>query len=148
MIIRSPAFANNETMPSLYARQGGDISPPLQFNDVPAGTKSLALVCHDPDAPRTEGWTHWVVWGIDPTVKGFPEGGVPAGATQGTTDWGETKWGGPQPPSGTHHYNFYLYALDILLGLPATTMRQQLEQAMRGHVIETATLTGLFSAGA
>lgn len=146
MNISSTAFGNNGYIPAKYSRKGGDNSPPLQFSDVSSGVKSLALVCHDPDAPRAEGWTHWVVWNIAPNVAGFAEGVVSAGAVQGTIDWGETKWGGPQPPSGTHRYIFYLYALDTVLDLPASAKRQQLEQAMNGHVVDKATLTGLYSA--
>lgn len=133
MNVSSPVFNNNESMPARFSRQGGDISPPLVFSDAPAGAKSLALVCHDPDAPRAQGWTHWVAWNIAPNVAGFDEGNVPETVVQGTTDWIETKWGGPQPPSGTHRYIFYLYALDIAIDLPAATMRDGLEQAINGH---------------
>lgn len=146
MIITSTSFSNGGTIPPKYSRQGGDISPPLTFSDMPTGVKGLALICHDPDAPRANGWTHWVVWNIAPTTLCFVDGGVPEYVVQGTTDWGETKWGGPQPPSGTHRYIFYLYALDTTLDLPVTTGRASLERAMQGHIVATATLTGLFSA--
>lgn len=146
MNINSPAFSDNEPMPARFSRQGGNASPPLVFGDVPVGAKSLALVCHDPDAPRTEGWTHWVLWNIAPDMRGFDEASVSHGVVQGTTDWGETKWGGPQPPSGTHRYVFYLYALDMTPDLYPTATRSDLERAINGHVVDTATLTGLFSA--
>ena len=127
-------------------RMSGDASPPLQLSDVPSGAKSLALICHDPDAPRENGFTHWVVWNIAPNVGEFAENAVPEGAVQGTADFGATGWGGPKPPSGTHRYIFYLYALDTVLDLPVSTMRPQLQQAMQGHIVDEAVLTGLFSA--
>lgn len=146
MDIISPAFSDGGYMPEAFARDGGDISPPLEFANVPEGAASLALICHDPDAPRAEGWTHWVLWNIPPDAGGFAQGSVPDGAVQGTTDWNEAKWGGPQPPSGTHRYIFYLYALDTLLDLPTTTAHKDLEQAMQGYVLEVASMTGLYSA--
>ena len=146
MDITSPAFSNDEYIPETYACKGDNVSPPLEFANVLHGTASLALVCHDPDAPGAEGWTHWVVWNIPPDAGGFEQGEIPDGAVQGTTDRNENKWGGPLPPSGTHRYIFYLYALNTELDLPNTTTRNDLEHAMQGHVLETATLTGLFSA--
>lgn len=142
----STAFEDGGVLPVKYSRRGGDVSPPLTFSDVPESAESLALICHDPDAPRVEGWTHWVVWNVPANVSGFAENKIPADAVQGRTDYGENHWGGPQPPSGTHRYIFYLYALDSMLELPSSTTREQLEVAMNGHVFKMAMLTGLFSA--
>lgn len=87
MRLSSPAFDDNTLIPKQYSRLGGDVSPPLEIGDVPNGAASLALVCHDPDAPYAHGWTHWVVWNIPPTVTNVPEGTVPFGSVQGVTDW-------------------------------------------------------------
>lgn len=146
MKLTSPAFTDNGMMPEQYSHDGGNVSPPLAFADVPSGTKSLALVCHDPDAPRADGFTHWVVWNIPADANGCNENEVPHGAVQGMADWGDRAWGGPKPPSGTHHYNFTLYALDTMLDLPPLASRMELEQAMNGHVLDHAMLTGLYSA--
>lgn len=146
MNISSSAFKSGEYIPKKYSKRGGNVSPPLSFSDLPANTKSLALICHDPDAPGKDGFTHWVVWNINPEIKEIYEGILPAGAVQGTSDWNSHDWGGPQPPSGTHRYNFHLYALDKILDLPLETDRIGLEKAMSEHVIESAVLTGLFGA--
>lgn len=146
MNITSPAFKDNEPMPLKYSRRGGDASPPLVFSDVPTEAKSLALVCHDPDAPRAGGFTHWLVWNIAPNCTGFEENSVPSGAVQAVTDWGENNWGGPQPPSGTHRYIFTLYALDISIDLSPTADKNELDQAMYSHVISSTSLVGLFGA--
>lgn len=146
MRITSPAFENNTSIPAKYSRRGEDVSPPLDFAEVLPSARSLALICHDPDAPHAEGWIHWVVWNIPPDAKGLAENAIPAGVMQGVNDSGGSGWSGPQPPSGTHHYIFYLFALDTMLDLPRNTNRQQLESAINGHILETATLTGFFSA--
>lgn len=146
MKITSPAFEDNTPIPAKYTPYGANASPPLDFTDVSPMAKSLALVCHDPDAPHAEGWTHWVVWNIAPDAKGFAEDYVPKGAVQGVNDGGKNGWSGPQPPSGTHHYVFYLFAIDTTLTLSPGSGRQELESAINGHIVETATLTGLFSA--
>lgn len=145
MNISSPVFHDGERLPANYSRLGGDQMLQLVFENAPEGAQSLALICHDPDAPRPEGWTHWLVWNIDPSVIEFPSEQILANVVQGKNDWGENHWGGPQPPSGTHRYIFYLYALDTTLELPPSTMRNELETAMKDHILETATLTGLFS---
>lgn len=131
MKLSSTAFQNNAIIPARYTCDGVNVNPPLTISDVPAGTQSLALIVHDPDAPRGD-WTHWLVWGIDSTTTTIAEDSVPAGAIQGVTDFGSAAWGGPCPPSGTHRYVFKLYALDAKLEL----------SARQGHILEEAELVG------
>lgn len=145
MNLSSPAFGNGEMIPAKYSRRGRDISPPLNIEDIPAGAKSLALICNDPDAAKASGFTHWLVWNIPPSTQKIAEGSVPDGAIQGLTDWGENKWGGPQPPSGMHRYFFTLYALDSLLNIPSSSDKSALEAAMEGYVISSATLMGTYN---
>lgn len=131
MKLTSPAFQNNAVIPARYTCDGENVNPPLTISEVPAGTQSLALIVHDPDAPRGN-WTHWLLWNIDPATTSIAENSVPAGAVQGVTDFGSAAWGGPCPPSGTHRYIFTLYALDAKLDL----------SAMQGHILEEAELVG------
>ncbi len=152
--IESPAFIGGGTIPKLYTCDGKDISPPLAWSGVPEATRSLALICEDPDAPRGT-WTHWVIFDIPATVKGLGEGiptkervtvadgGEPA--RQGTNDFGKIGYGGPCPPSGTHHYIFRIYALDTGLGLGPKTSRQDLLRSIKGHILAEGQLTGLYS---
>lgn len=146
MKVSSSAFDDGGYIPAKYSKKGGNISPPLSIAEIPDGTKSLALICHDPDAPIEGGFTHWVVWNIAPETTEILENSIPAGSVQGLSDWKTNTWGGPQPPSGTHRYDFYLYALDTDLNLPANTDRGGLEAAMGGHIIDTSKITGLYSA--
>ena len=144
MKISSPVFQNNGNIPPKYTCDGENASPPLEISDVPAEAQSLALVLHDPDAPLAEGFTHWVVWNIDPAVKDIPENSSPDGAIQGTTSSGRTGYTGPCPPSGTHHYEFRLYALDTKFDLDSSAKKDDLEKAMEGHTVEQTLLTGLY----
>lgn len=144
MKIRSLAFEDGDKIPRRYARRGEDISPPLEFANAPKEAKSLALICHDPDAPIEGGYTHWVVWNLPPDLPGIEAGALPADAVEGMTDWGVPGWGGPQPPSGVHRYIFYLYALDRELDLPTSTDKTELEQIIKPHILAQAKLIGLF----
>ena len=147
--LRSSAFSDGGRIPSKYTCDGKDTSPPLSWTGMPAGGKSLALTCDDPDAPRGL-WVHWVVFDLPPSATGLPEG-VPAtpeisgGGRQGKNDFGKIGYGGPCPPSGTHRYVFTLYALDSTLGIPAGAARQDLLAAMRNRALGEATLTGTYS---
>ncbi len=141
--ISSPQFAHNESIPAKYTCDGADASPPLKIEGVPGGTKALALVVDDPDAPAGT-WVHWVVWDIPPETGEIRENSVPAGASQGKNDWGRNSYGGPCPPSGSHRYFFKLYALDATLNLGADTTKKGLEKAMEGHVIARAELIGVY----
>jgi Raf kinase inhibitor-like YbhB/YbcL family protein len=144
MKITSSAFKNNENVPSKYTCDGNNINPPLTFSDVPKNTKSLVLIVDDPDAPAGI-WTHWTLWNIPPDTQIIPEGSEPSSTVQGKTSFGTNKYGGPCPPSGTHHYYFKLYALDSVLNLSEKTDSGNLQKAMSGHVIEQTQLVGLYS---
>lgn len=144
MIIASEAFHNDEYIPGKYTCDGLNMNPPLRFAEIPEGTLSLALIADDPDAVSGD-WSHWVVWNIRPDTSAVQENSVPAGATVGKNDFGNNGYGGPCPPSDTHHYEFKLYALDTMLGLPKNTGKKELMEAMQGHVIIEAKLTGLYS---
>lgn len=143
MKISSPAFVENGAIPAQYTCDGQDANPPLQIENVPGETRSLALIVDDPDAPGGM-WVHWVVWNIDPTSREVGENSVPAGAVQGKNDWRRNSYGGPCPPSGTHRYFFKLYALDTTLNLGAGTTKADLEKAMKGHVLAQTQLIGVY----
>jgi Raf kinase inhibitor-like YbhB/YbcL family protein len=146
MRITSTAFRDREFIPRQYSRYGEDKSPPLHIEDVPANTRSLALIVDDPDAPGGL-FTHWVVFDMDPKTVDLGEDHAPeAPARQGQNSWGEAQYGGPRPPSGEHRYFFHLYALDRTVDVPRGSTRAQVEQAMNGHVLETAELMGRYAA--
>lgn len=142
--LTSPAFTNNATIPVRYTCQGDNTNPPLDIEGTPTRAESLALIMHDPDAPSGD-FTHWLIWNIDTSIRQIDENSLPGGTTQGTTSFGQTQYGGPCPPSGTHHYVFDLYALDTNLNLPSSSSQADLRQTMQGHILDQATLTGLFS---
>lgn len=148
MRIESRAFEAGRPIPLEHGCAGANVSPELHWQEVPAGTESLALVCDDPDAPRRV-WVHWVLYDLSPALEGLPErlpsaSSVPQGGIQGRNDFGELGYGGPCPPSGTHRYVFKLYALDRRLGLAPGATKDQLLAAMRGHVLAEAELTGTY----
>jgi Raf kinase inhibitor-like YbhB/YbcL family protein len=152
MTITSTAFAAGGSIPALHTCEGRDVSPPLAWSGVPAGTKSLALVVDDPDAPDPAApqttWVHWVLYDIVPTAGGLPEAAgpatLPAGTLEGVNDWGRTGYGGPCPPVGRHRYFHKLYALDVVLADLGRPNKAALEKAMRGHVLAEATLIGTY----
>lgn len=147
--VTSTAFQEGQPIPAQYTADGKDVSPPLSWGGVPAGTRSLALVCEDPDAPRGT-WTHWVLFNLPADAAGLPEGvppeaKLPSGAMQGTNDFHKVGYGGPSPPPGKpHRYFFKLYALDTALSLPSSTTRQQLQSAVQGHVLAEGQLMGTY----
>jgi Raf kinase inhibitor-like YbhB/YbcL family protein len=137
--ITSTAFTEGAAIPRRYTGQGDDISPPLAWNHAPAGTRSFALVCDDPDAPAGT-WVHWVVYNIPADTTSLPEAfsagkKIPSGAVQGTNSWQRLGYGGPMPPSGTHRYFFKIYALDTVLQLEPGQTQKALLEAMEGHVL-------------
>jgi Raf kinase inhibitor-like YbhB/YbcL family protein len=148
MEIKSSAFGSGEMIAAKYTCDGADFSPPLEWSGGPAGTKSLALICDDPDAPM-ETWVHWVIYNIPPTAAILAEGitrekELPGGGTQGVNDFRKIGYGGPCPPAGTHRYFFKLYALDAMLGLKPGITKDQLLKAMRGHILAEAQLMGTY----
>ena len=143
MKISSPAFAENSKIPKSYTCDGENASPPLTVADVPEGTKSLALIADDPDAPAGT-WVHWVVWNIDAGTRQIKAGALPAGAVQGVNSFGKSGYGGPCPPSGSHRYFFKLYALDTVLNLDPRATKADLEKGMKGHVVAEARTVGKY----
>ena len=141
--LTSPAFANKETIPTRFTCDGKDLSPPLTFGPIPKGTRSLALIVDDPDAPAGT-WVHWLVWNIPPQTRQLEESALPPEAKQGLNDWRRNEYGGPCPPTGKHRYLFRLYALDTVLLLPATANRSALDRAMKKHIIGSGTLLGTY----
>lgn len=148
--LTSPAFEDGERIPEEYGYSAANTNPPLEIANVPAETESLLLIVDDPDAedPAGKVWDHWVVWDIPPDITQIPEGWDPAdtGATEGQNDYGETGWGGPNPPDREHTYRFLLYALDAELGLSPSAGKDDTYDAAGGHVVEKAELTGTYPA--
>jgi len=142
MKITSTVFEHNQKIPSKYTCDADNISPELSFSDVSEDAKSLVLISHDPDAPRPGGWIHWVVINMDPTTTGIGENSKPSSGLETTTSFGQPGYGGPCPPSGSHRYYFYLYALDTTLDLDAEATKAEVETAMEGHILEKAELMG------
>jgi len=143
MKISSPAFENNESIPSKYTCEGENINPPLLIENVPSETKSLVLIVDDPDAPRGT-FIHWVVFNIPPQTKLIEENSIPEGALLGKNDANDSQYYGPCPPSGKHRYFFHLYALDIALDLKNGTDLSEIKSAMRNHILDETELIGTY----
>ena len=152
LTIRSPAFSHGGAIPPLHTCQGKDVSPALEFSGAPAGTRSLALVVHDPDAPDPKApridWVHWLLYNLPPDCKGLVQGvsesALPPGTLPAVTDFRRTGYGGPCPPIGTHRYFFVLHALDVVLPDLGTPARPRLEGEFKGHVLARAELMGTY----
>lgn len=140
--ITSSAFPDNGNIPIKYTCEGEQVSPPLNIAGIPSETKSLALIVHDPDASMKGGFTHWLVWNIDPSTPSIPEGFN--GAAQGLNGAQKTGYIGMCPPTGTHHYHFMVYALDTKLDISKQTGKDGLEKAMKGHILAKGELIGLY----
>lgn len=147
--ISTGAFTDGAKIPEKYTCSGAGVSPALSWSEPPEGTKSLALILEDPDAPGGT-WYHWLLWNIPGQAGGIaehaaPTGELPGGMVQGRNSFGKTGYGGPCPPQGhMHRYVFHLYALDRMLMLPAGATHLELEHAMRGHVKGEAQWMGRF----
>jgi Raf kinase inhibitor-like YbhB/YbcL family protein len=152
MSITSSSFPHNGVIPTRHTCEGHDASPELLLTGVPAGTKSLALIVDDPDAPDPAApkrvWVHWVLYNIPAPSSGLPEGiateDLPPGTQEGVNDWQRTGYGGPCPPIGNHRYFFKLYALDTVLPDLKRPTKAKLEEAMGAHIIATAELIGRY----
>ncbi len=150
--LNSPVFAHQGAIPKNYTCQGKDISPALKWSGLPDGTKSLALIIDDPDAPDPAApqrvWVHWVLYNIPASANGMPEAvtatTLPRGTREGTNDWGRVGYGGPCPPVGRHRYFHKLYALDTVLPDLRQPTKAALEKAMEGHVLEKVELIGTY----
>jgi Raf kinase inhibitor-like YbhB/YbcL family protein len=148
--LHSTAFVHQGEIPSRFTCQGENVSPQLSWSGVPPGTRSLALIVDDPDAPDPAApkmtWVHWVLYNLPPATAELAEAlqTLPAGTEEGLNDWKRTGYGGPCPPIGRHRYFHKLYALDTLLDGLQQPSKQQLEAAMEGHILARAELVGTY----
>jgi Raf kinase inhibitor-like YbhB/YbcL family protein len=140
LAVSSPAFENDGDIPNKYTCDGDEINPPLRIDNIPEEAKSLALIVEDPDAPKGV-FDHWLVWNIEPTGD-IAEDSVPG--TVGANSFGDTAYGGPCPPSGTHRYYFRVFALDTHLNLDAGADKKALEQTMHPQIIAEGVLMGRY----
>ena len=147
--ITATAFRDGSSIPKRFTCDGPDVSPALSWGDPPAGTRSLAIIADDPDAPAGT-WVHWVLYDLPADTRKLPEGvakdrELPNGALQGRNDFGKIGYNGPCPPRGSEHrYFFKLYALDSKTGLKAGATKSELERTMKGHILSQAQLVGKF----
>lgn len=148
--LSSAAFTQHGAIPKKYTCEGADLSPPLSWTGLPAGTRSLALIVDDPDAPDPAApkttWVHWVLYNLPPGAGGLAEGAsdLPPGTLQGLNDWRRTGYGGPCPPIGRHRYFHKLYALDTVLPDLGRPTKATLEKTMQGHILGQAELVGTY----
>lgn len=150
--LSSSAFSANGSIPAKYTCDGQDLSPPIQWDGLPAGTQSLALVVDDPDAPDPKApkmtWVHWLLYNLPSTASQLSEAieqsALPAGTMEGKNDWGRTAYGGPCPPIGRHRYFFKLFALDTVLPDLRSPTKLDLETAMQGHILERVEIIGTY----
>jgi Raf kinase inhibitor-like YbhB/YbcL family protein len=149
LTVTSAAFAEGQPIPAKYTCDGRDVSPALQWHGAPAGAKSFALICEDPDAPGGT-WVHWVIFNIGAGTTSLPENvrkeqTVKAGGQQGLNDFGKTGYNGPCPPAGgAHRYFFRVYALDANLTLAAQVKKADLTKEMEGHIVAEGSLMGTY----
>ena len=147
--LSSPAFPPGGSIPKKFSCEGENVSPELRWKNAPPDTQTFALVVHDPDAPHAGGYTHWVAYNIPSAVNHIAENApkeaaLPGGGTQGKNDNGTLGYTAPCPPSGTHHYHFYLYALGSELDLQPGATVQDLDKAMEGRILGKAELIGRY----
>ena len=147
--VSSDAFQEGEMIPKKYTCDGEDVSPSVSWTGLPAETKSVVLVCDDPDAPG-DTWVHWILYNLPPNSGGLPEGVPPAemldgGGNHGINSWNRYGYGGPCPPSGVHRYFFKIYALDTVLDIDARATEKNVLQAMEGHILIQGQLMGKYS---
>ena len=140
MVVTSPAFGNKGFIPSRYTCDGANVNPPLNVEGAPESAKSLVLIVDDPDAPMGT-WDHWVVWNIPPVSK-IEENSSPG--TMGLNSFNKHLYGGPCPPSGTHRYFFKVYALDTKLDLKPNSRKEDVINAIEGHILGKGEIVGLY----
>ncbi|WP_101295353.1 YbhB/YbcL family Raf kinase inhibitor-like protein [Halegenticoccus soli] len=147
MRLTSPAFGDGEPIPRRHGYREENVNPPLRIEDVPDGAASLVLLVDDPDAREPAGkvWTHWAVWNVDPDTEEITEDWTADEAAEGRNDYDERGYGGPNPPDREHAYRFRLYALDTRLPLDPGSTKAEVQEAMDGHVLAEATLTGTYA---
>jgi Raf kinase inhibitor-like YbhB/YbcL family protein len=150
LTLHSPAFNAHAPIPVRFTCQGENCSPELRWEGIPAGTRSLALIVDDPDAPDPAApkmtWVHWVLYNLPPDTQGLLEAvrQLPPGTQEGVNDWKRTGYGGPCPPIGQHRYFFKLYALDTVLPNLHHPTAERLRAAMRGQILGHAELVGVY----
>jgi Raf kinase inhibitor-like YbhB/YbcL family protein len=145
MQVSSPSFAAGASIPARFTCKGRDVNPALAISDIPVGTKALAIIVDDPDAPVGL-WTHWTAWDLQPLASIAEAANVAGvGGVEGTTTAKTIGYHGPCPPSGTHRYFFRIHALSGRLGLPRGATRGELDQALKGRVLAEASLMGTFT---
>ena len=151
--LRSRAFADGQPIPSQFSRDGDNVSPPLQIENLPPDTEEVVLIAYDPDAPRDDPWVHWLLYNLDPSIRSIPEGipvgpkpADPRGARQGLNTSGEPGYEGPAPPpgDGQHRYHFRVYALDRAMDLEPGTSAEAVLQTMMSHVVDHGELIGTY----
>jgi Raf kinase inhibitor-like YbhB/YbcL family protein len=149
LTLSSPAFDDGESIPEQYGYTADNVNPPLDVSNVPSSAESLVLVVDDPDAREPAGkiWDHWVVWNVPTDVGSIPEDwdATAAGATEGQSDFGETGWGGPNPPDREHTYRFLLYALDTEITLGPGASKDDVYDGAEGNVVGKAHLEGTYA---
>jgi len=145
--LASASFVNGGEIPRKHGYKHGNINPNLKILDVPSSTQSLVLIMDDPDAQAAVGkiWVHWVIWNIEPSFIEIKEGSIPASAIKGRNDFGELGYGGPAPPDKRHTYIFKLYAVDTKLDLNSGSTKNQVEEAIKDHILDQTTLEGTFA---
>lgn len=147
--VTSPAFEDGAKIPAKYTADGANVSPPLNWQEIPEGAQSIVIIADDPDAPMGT-WVHWLIWNIPAGEAGIREN-VPSaealanGAVQGTTSFNRVGYGGPAPPSGTHRYYFKVYAIDKQLDLAPEARKADVEKAMQGHILAQGQMMGRYS---
>jgi Raf kinase inhibitor-like YbhB/YbcL family protein len=152
--VRSDSFEAGGEIAAVHTCDGADISPHLAWQGAPEGTRSVALIVDDPDAPDPKAprmtWVHWIIYNLPPSfelVRGVGEAGLPADTRQGLNDWKRPGYGGPCPPVGRHRYFFKFFALDIVLPELDHPTRGRLEAAMDGHILGSAEIIGTYERG-
>ena len=147
LTLSSSSFSDGEEIPRKHGYKNGNVKPPLEISGIPQDTQSFAIIMDDPDAQAAVGkiWVHWTIWNVEPNVSEIPESSIPSGAVEGKTDFGEIGYGGPAPPDKRHTYFFKLYALDTKLDLPQGSSKTQIEEAMKGHILDDTVLNGTYA---